>query len=113
MNESTLEIICSEIAGSLKGQRLGKIFPLSRFETAIDFRLPDSRYLFISVEPSAPRIYLITRRLRDLERNSGNPPPFLLSLKKRLSGATLDGVEKVPGERVLDSRFPARMKWET
>ena len=105
MNESTLEIICSKIAGSLQGKRLGKIFPLSRFETAIDFRLPDSRYLFISVEPSAPRIYLITRRLRDLERSSGNPSPFLLSLKKRLSGATLDGVEKVAGERVLRFAF--------
>jgi predicted ribosome quality control (RQC) complex YloA/Tae2 family protein len=108
MNESTLEIICSEITGSLQGKRLGKIFPLSRFETAIDFRLPDSRYLFISVEPSAPRIYLITRRMRDLERSSGNPSPFLLSLKKRLSGATLDGVEKVPGERVLRFAFSGR-----
>jgi predicted ribosome quality control (RQC) complex YloA/Tae2 family protein len=105
MNESTLEIICSEIARSLQGKRLGKIFPLSRFETAIDFRLPDSRYLFISVEPSAPRIYLITRRLRDLERSSGNPSPFLLALKKRLSGATLDSVEKIPGERVLRFAF--------
>lgn len=105
MNQSTLEKICSEIAGALEGKRFGKIFALSRFETAIDFRLPDSRYLFISVEPAAPRIYLITRRLRDLEKRSGNPSPFLLSLKKRLSGANLERVEKVPGERVLRFAF--------
>lgn len=89
----------------MAGTRFGKIFALSRFETAIDFRLHGSRYLFISVEPASPRVYLVKRRLRDLDRQSGNPSPFLLGLRKHLSGAGFTGVGKLPGERVLRLSF--------
>ncbi|HTK36963.1 MAG TPA: NFACT family protein [Pyrinomonadaceae bacterium] len=101
MNNSTLEKICSELDDTLIGQRFGKIFTLSRFETAIDFRVPDSRFLFISIEASRPRIYLVKRRLKDLEKQSLNPSPFLLYVRKRLSGGVVRGVSKVPDERVL------------
>ncbi len=102
MNASTLERIRLELESVLVGRRFGKIFQLSRFELAVDFRLADSRYLFISFEPSDPRIYLIRRRMKDLEKSSGNPSPFALSMRKRLSGATVDSIGRVPGERVLD-----------
>jgi len=101
VNNGTLEGVCDELNAALTGQRFGKIVPLSRFETAIDLRLPDSRFLFISVEPSRPRIYLIKRRLRDLEKESVNPSPFLLYARKRLSGAVVRGVSKMQNERVL------------
>lgn len=105
MNGPTLEKICAEISAALGGQRFGKVFMLSRFQIAIDFRLPDTRYLFVSIEPTAPRIYLIKRRLKDLERQSGTPSAFALTLKKRLSGASLDSAKKYPGERVLTLSF--------
>jgi predicted ribosome quality control (RQC) complex YloA/Tae2 family protein len=105
VNEATLEKICAEISAALTGQRFGKVFVLSRFQMAIDFRLPDTSYLFISIEPTAPRIYLIKRRLKDLERQSGTPSAFALALKKRLSGLVLKIIEKVPGERVLKLEF--------
>lgn len=101
MNDPTLEKICVEIDKALSGQRFGKVFTLSRFELAIDFRLPDGRYLFISIEPANPRIYLIKRRLKDLEKTSGTPSVFALSLRKKLSGAALEHAEKLSGERVL------------
>lgn len=101
MNNSTLERVCDELDAALTGQRFGKIIPLSRFETAIDLRLPDSRYLFISIEPNRPRIYLVKRRLKDLEKRSVNPSPFLLYARKRLSGGVVQGVSKIPNERVL------------
>ena len=107
MNNSTLEKVCEELSSALTGQRFGKIFPLSRFETAIDFRLHDSLFLFISIEPSRPRIYLIKRRLRDLEKQSVNPSPFLLYVRKRLSGAVVRDVAKIPNERVLLISFSA------
>lgn len=72
---------------------------------AIDLRLRDSRYLFISAEPNSPRIYLIQRRLKDLERGATGPSSFHLLLKKHLSGADLQTVEKVSGERVLIFKF--------
>ncbi len=108
MNEKTLEKICAELATDLVGCKFGKIFALSRFRLTIDFRLPDSKYLFISVEPSAPRIYLISRRLRDLEKQSKNPSPFLLFLRGRLSNAVVQSVEKLENERVVRFNFSAR-----
>ena len=102
MNAYTLEKIRAELESVLLGRTVGKIFQLSRFELAIDFRLADSRYLFISFEPADPRIYLIRRRLKDLDRSSGNPSPFSLSVRKRLSVASVDSVRRLPDERVLD-----------
>lgn len=107
VNDLTLEKICAELESVLCGRKFGKIFPLSRFRLAIDFRLNDSRYLFISFEPSAPRIFLIKRRLRDLEKASKNPAPFLLLLRKKLSNAFLDNVEKLKNERILRFEFSA------
>lgn len=108
MNEKTLVQIRRELESFLTGQKFGKIFSLARLTMAIDFRLADSRFLFISVESFAPRIYLIKRRLRDLEKQSGNPPPFVLFLKKRLSNAVLQSVEKLENERILIFSFNAQ-----
>lgn len=108
MNEATLEQLRRELESFLVGQKFGKIFTLSRLTMAIDFRLPDAQFLFVSVEPPAPRAYLIKRRLRDLEKQSGNPNPFVLFLKKRLSNAVLESIEKIENERILIFHFTAR-----
>ncbi len=108
MNIATIEKIRSELESALVGQRLGKIFQLSRFELAFDLRLPDSKYLFISIEPGGPRAYLITRRMKDLEKISGTPSSFHMFLRKRLSGAILETIEMVPDERILSFRFSVR-----
>ena len=110
MNNQTLEKIRAELESALVGQKFGKLFPLSRFRLAIDFRLNDSRWLFVSIEPSAPQIYLIKRRLRDLEKQSKNPSPFLLLLRKKLSHAILQKIEKLENERIL--RFDLSAKDE-
>ena len=107
MNEITLHKICAELVSVLIGQKFGKVFLLSRFQTAIDFRLHDSQYLFISIEPSAPRIYLIKRRLRDLEKQSKNNTPFILFLRKRLGNAVLQAIKKIENERIIRFSFLA------
>ncbi|CAN5593440.1 N/A [soil metagenome] len=107
MNNLTLQKISAELESALAGQKFGKIFPLSRFRLAIDFRLHDSRYLLISIEPSAPQIYLIKRRLRDLEKQTRNPSPFLLLLRKKLSNAVLQTLRKLDDERILRFEFNA------
>ncbi|MGI8641404.1 MAG: Rqc2 family fibronectin-binding protein [Pyrinomonadaceae bacterium] len=108
MNEKTLEKMCAELASRLTGQKFGKIFALSRFRLAIDFRLRDSSYLYLSVEPSAPRIYLITRRLRDLEKQSKNSTPFIIFLRSKLANAVLQTIEKLENERIVRFGFLAR-----
>lgn len=101
MNEKTLEKICAELASAIVGNKFGKIFTLSRLQTAIDFRLPDSTYLFVSIEPDKPRVYLIKRRLRDLEKQTVNQTSFVMFLRKRLANSALTSIEKLPNERVL------------
>ncbi len=108
MNVKTLEKICTELARTLVGQKFGKIFPLSRFQLAIDFRLHDSSYLFISVEPGSPRIYLIKRRVRDLEKLAGHSSAFVLFLRKRLANAVLQNIRQIADERILRFEFAAQ-----
>jgi len=101
MNLATLEQIIPELRDALIGRRVGKVFVLSRLSMAIDLRLADSRYLFISIEPTDPRIYQIRRRLRDLEKTSANTTAFAMQIKKRLSAAEIAAIEQLPGERIV------------
>lgn len=108
MNLATLIKIRKEVEPEIVGRRFGKFFSLSRFRFAVDFRLSGSRYLFLSVEPSSPRTYLITRRLRDLEKQSSNPGAFAVYVQKRLSGMTVTSVNQLGNERVLVIEFSGR-----
>ena len=105
MNEATLELVKRELDGVLTGKTFGRVYPLARRSLAVDLHLSGSRYLFISAETNAPRIYLVRRRLKDLERESVAPQSFHLLLKKYIAGAELAGIEKVPNDRVLFFRF--------
>lgn len=107
MDLETLKKVAGEISHELEGRRFGKIFALSRLSMAVDLRSSDSRYLYINVDPSDPRMYLIRRRVRDLEKQSSNPSQFCLLLRKHLSGAVLGRVEVLENERVARHYFTA------
>lgn len=109
MNDETIRAIVEEIAPQLAGRVMGKVFQLSRTSLAVDLRLSDGRYLFLSVDPGlAPRLYLIARRVRELEKQSLQPSSFVLALRKHLSGAELAAVTKDEGDRIV--RFSFRGK---
>lgn len=101
MNNLLLEKVCAEIRETLGDGRFGKIFVLSKRSLAIDFRSADGRFLFVSVDPASPRIYLIRRRVRDLEKASANAPSLALVLRKKLSGSRIERIEKLADDRVL------------
>lgn len=101
MNEATLKAVTDEITPVLSGQKFGRIFQLSKLRYAIDFRLPNGQYLFVSIEAAAPRIYLIERKLKDLEKESLNPNAFTMVLRKYLANATLQSLRKDENERIL------------
>jgi predicted ribosome quality control (RQC) complex YloA/Tae2 family protein len=107
MQESILRDVVEELRELLIGRTLGKIFQLSKLGLAIDFRAPGGRFLFISVDASAPRLYMIERRLKDLEKQSVNLSPFGYVLRKQLGGATLVGVTCDEGERIARFTFEA------
>ncbi len=107
MDDQTIKEIVAEIEPLLAGRAPGKIFQLGAQSLAIDFRLRDG-YLFISAEPVGPRLYLIKRRVRDLEKQSIPPTQFALALRKELAGATLRALEKDATDRVVRFRFACR-----
>src|SRR5258708_690424 len=104
MDDEIIKAIVAEIEPLLIGRAPGKIFQLGPLSLAIDFRSRDG-YLFISAEPSGPRLYLIKRRVRDLERQSIPLTQFALALRKELAGASLHALEKEASDRVVRFRF--------
>jgi predicted ribosome quality control (RQC) complex YloA/Tae2 family protein len=107
MDDESIKAIVAEIEPLLIGRSPGKIFQLGPLSLAIDFRLRDG-YLLLSAEPVGPRLYLIKRRVRDLEKQSIPLTQFALTLKKELAGATLRALEKDSADRVVRFRFTCR-----
>jgi predicted ribosome quality control (RQC) complex YloA/Tae2 family protein len=105
VNDQTIKAIIAELAPALVGHIMGKVFQLSRLTLAIDFRTNDGRYLFISVEPARPRIYMIERRVRELEKQAHASSSFALVLKKQLGGARLTSLSKEEADRIVRFLF--------
>jgi predicted ribosome quality control (RQC) complex YloA/Tae2 family protein len=113
LNEATIQAVIAELLPLIKGKKLGKIFQLSRLSFAVDLRLADGRYLFLGFENNpAPRIYLIARRVKDLEKLSRHPSQFLLLLRKRLGSAILRDVVKLKNERIVRFEFQSQDELE-
>jgi len=108
MNEPTLEKITAELSDRLTGQKFGKIFSLAKTQLAIDFRLSNGDYLFISVLPNSPRVYLFKRKLKELEKQSSSQTSFVSFLRKRLANAIVEEIIKDSNERVLRISLQSR-----
>jgi predicted ribosome quality control (RQC) complex YloA/Tae2 family protein len=108
MHEQIIQAMVDEIAPVLVGSAVGKIFQLSRAALAVDFRTRDGRYLFLSIDPADPRLHLIERRVRELEKQSIPLTSFGQVLRKQLSGALLTAIEKDANERIVRFSFTAR-----
>lgn len=105
MDDLSIQAIISELESLLIGRAPGKIFQLGTASFAIDFGLREGRYLFISVEPAQPRLYLIKRKVRDLEKQSLSQTPFVLALKKELSGTQIISFAKDSDDRIVRIGF--------
>ncbi len=109
MNEQSLRLIADELAPALTGGTLARVFQLSALRLAFDFRQTrDNRLLFIAVEPARPRVYLIRRPLRALEKESPPLGQFAQLVRKHLVGARLDLVAKDADERIIRFTFTGR-----
>ena len=111
MHQQTVREIVAELGPALNGRVLGKIFQLSPASYAIDFRRREGGYLFVSADPSLPRIYLISRRTRELEKQSIPLSEFGQALRTNLSGGKLTALEQDESERVI--RFSLLRQEET
>ena len=105
MHQETLKQIVKELGAVLPGRFLGKIFQLSATSVAIDFGLQANSYLFIDVEPAAPRLYLIKRSSRELQKASISPSPFAQATRTTLDGGKLLSITKDDDERIVRLSF--------
>ena len=107
MLDQLIAEVVNEIAPQLSGRALGKVWQLGRDALAFDFRLNEGRFLFVSCDPARPRLYLVERRARDLERQSSAPSQFLMALRRRAGGACVRAAEKDVRDRVVRFAFEA------
>jgi predicted ribosome quality control (RQC) complex YloA/Tae2 family protein len=105
VNQQTIEEIVKELSSHLSGRFLGRIFQLSPMSLAIDFGLRDAGYLFISVDPAAPRIYLIERSSRQMEKQSITPLQFVQAMRSTLGSGRLLSARKDVSERIVRLSF--------
>jgi predicted ribosome quality control (RQC) complex YloA/Tae2 family protein len=105
MDDQAIKEIVAEIQPLVLDRAPGKIFQLSPLSWVIDFRLRDHGDLFISVEPAEPRMYLVKRRVRDLEKQSLPLTAFSQGLRKELADTTLRSIEKDPNDRIVWFHF--------
>jgi predicted ribosome quality control (RQC) complex YloA/Tae2 family protein len=104
MNQTVLQRVVEELQGALTGRYCGKIYQLGPVSFAIDFGLR-GEFLFISVDPASPRLYLIHRRTKDLEKQSVALGAFGQMMRAKLSGAHLVGISKDPLDRIVRLTF--------
>ncbi len=105
VNQQTIAEIVNEINSQLKGRFLGRIFQLTPLTLAIDFGSREAGYLLISVDPGAPRVYLIERSSRQMEKQSITPLHFVQALRSSLGGGRLLSVTKDASDRIVRLSF--------
>ena len=96
--------VVEELRTTLSGRYLGKIYQLTPLSFAFDFGLRGS-FLYVSVEPSSPRVYLIERRARDLQKASIQLTYFGQLFRARTNGGALVSVVKDPLDRIIRLTF--------
>jgi predicted ribosome quality control (RQC) complex YloA/Tae2 family protein len=104
MREALIQSIVAELRSALHGKYFGKIFQLTPLSFAFDFGLR-GEFLYVSVEAANPRLYLIRRRTRDLEKQSIPLGPFGQLLRATLSGAHVTEISKDPLDRIVRLTF--------
>ena len=104
MHQQLIQRIVEEVRAQVRDHFLGKVWQLSPFSFAFDFGLRGT-FLFVSVDPSSPRFYLIQRRLKELEKQAIPLSQFGQQLRNQLGGGRLVSCQKDPGERVVRLTF--------
>jgi predicted ribosome quality control (RQC) complex YloA/Tae2 family protein len=104
MDQALIARVVEELRSNLTGRYVGKIYQLAPLSFAFDFGLR-GEFLFVSVDPASPRLYLIRRRTRDLEKQSLPLGTFGQALRSKLGGAYLVNITKDPLDRIVRLTF--------
>ena len=104
MDHALIQRVVEELRTDLSGRYFGKIFQLTPLSFAFDFGLR-GQFLLVSVDPATPRLYLIQRRLRDLEKQSVHLTVFGQSMRSNLSGGHLTSISLDQADRIVRFTF--------
>jgi predicted ribosome quality control (RQC) complex YloA/Tae2 family protein len=107
MDNFLLQAITNELAATLTGARLGKVYQLGATDLVLDFRLRAGRLLYVSTDPQRLSLYLTARSMRQLEPEARGDLAFPALIKKHLGGARLTQIEKLGYDRVVNFDFQA------
>lgn len=105
MHLQNIQQVVEEIRSLITGRHLAKVFQLGPASLAIDFGLREGRYLFVSADPAEPRLYLIKRRVKDLEKQSLSRSQFAQTIVARLIGALVTEIKEDCSERIVRFRL--------
>ena len=101
MHDELITQIVAELREKLIGRFVGRVFQLGALSFAIDFGIKGGEYLYVSAEPSSPRLYLIKRRLKELEKGSIPYTSFLQLFRAKLDAASVVDIQKDPHDRIV------------
>ena len=104
MHHGLIQRVVDELRTRVTSRFFSKIFQLSPLSFAFDFGLR-GEFLFVSVDPASPRLYLIRRRTRDLEKQSMPLTAFGQFMRSRLGGASLVTISKDALDRIVRLTF--------
>jgi predicted ribosome quality control (RQC) complex YloA/Tae2 family protein len=104
MHHALIQLVVAELRTTLTGRFLGKIFQLTPLSFAFDFGLR-GEYLFISIDPASPRLYLIRRRLKELEKQSVALSAFGQQMRTKLGGGYVTHISTDPNDRIVRLTF--------
>lgn len=104
MNQLLIHRVVEELQPILAGRFFGKIFQLTPLSFAFDFGLR-GHFLFASVDPSSSRLYLIQRRLRDLEKQSVPLTAFVQAMRSKLAGGHVSDISHDHADRIVRFTF--------
>src|SRR5262249_32640860 len=101
MENFFLEAIVDDLRPRVVGASVGRVWQPDETLLVIDLRLDDGRFLAISVDPTAPALYLAAGAISAVEKRGAPDRAFAALIRKRLRGATIDAVEKPSNDRVV------------
>jgi predicted ribosome quality control (RQC) complex YloA/Tae2 family protein len=104
VDRALVQNVVDELRTALTSRYCGKLYQLDPLSFAIDFGLR-GEFLFISVDPASPRLYLIRRRTKELEKQSTLLNAFGYVMRSRLGGAHVVDISKEPLDRIVRITF--------
>ncbi|MBK9164067.1 MAG: NFACT family protein [Acidobacteria bacterium] len=96
-----ISAVCDELKAAALGSRLRRVFQLGDHALAFELGRADGLFLFADGGSTRPRLYLIERQRRELERSAAATGSFAQYLRKHLSNPKIIRIEQLAGERIV------------